>query len=288
MAVPDHAVPAGRARRPAVRGGADDLAHARRDGGVRGARGPDPRPAGTAGSPGRGRVRASGVVCRAVPAVRQQRTGVLLVTYSLFGAGFGSPAPRSPTASCPPCRSPGPASPPGSTPRAASSACRWGSRSRGPRPGIVATRQRPRRVPARGARELASAGGLRRGRAPPQPGHRRTPAQASAATAAACHGCGQRGGRGRPVSSDDLLATVIRPRMAGWGITRLADVTGLDYLGIPLAAAVTAARRPGPDGRGRPDVWRRRDERRAGRGRCGTPPRPSLCQLPVAPPPRTS
>ena len=26
--------------------------------------------------------------------------------------------------------------------------------------------------------------------------------------------------------------------MAGWGITRLADVTGLDYLGIPLAAAV--------------------------------------------------
>jgi ribosomal protein S12 methylthiotransferase accessory factor len=40
------------------------------------------------------------------------------------------------------------------------------------------------------------------------------------------------------VSQKDLLATVIRPRMAGWGITRLADVTGLDYLGIPLAAAV--------------------------------------------------
>lgn len=40
------------------------------------------------------------------------------------------------------------------------------------------------------------------------------------------------------MSPEDLLATVIRPRMAGWGITRLADVTGLDYLGIPMAAAV--------------------------------------------------
>ena len=39
------------------------------------------------------------------------------------------------------------------------------------------------------------------------------------------------------MSPDDLLA-IIRPQMAGWGITRLADVTGLDYLGIPLAAAV--------------------------------------------------
>jgi ribosomal protein S12 methylthiotransferase accessory factor len=35
-----------------------------------------------------------------------------------------------------------------------------------------------------------------------------------------------------------LLEVVIRPWMARWGITRLADVTGLDYLGIPLAAAI--------------------------------------------------
>jgi ribosomal protein S12 methylthiotransferase accessory factor len=40
------------------------------------------------------------------------------------------------------------------------------------------------------------------------------------------------------VSPEELLDSVIRPRMAGWGITRLADVTGLDYLGIPLAAAI--------------------------------------------------
>jgi ribosomal protein S12 methylthiotransferase accessory factor len=40
------------------------------------------------------------------------------------------------------------------------------------------------------------------------------------------------------VTPQDMLDTVIRPQMAGWGITRLADVTGLDYLGIPLAAAV--------------------------------------------------
>ena len=46
------------------------------------------------------------------------------------------------------------------------------------------------------------------------------------------------------MSPEDLLATVIRPRMAGWGITRLADVTGLDYLGIPLAAAVRPLGQP--------------------------------------------
>jgi ribosomal protein S12 methylthiotransferase accessory factor len=40
------------------------------------------------------------------------------------------------------------------------------------------------------------------------------------------------------VSEDDLLEVVIRPWMARWGITRLADVTGLDYLGIPMAAAI--------------------------------------------------
>jgi ribosomal protein S12 methylthiotransferase accessory factor len=40
------------------------------------------------------------------------------------------------------------------------------------------------------------------------------------------------------VSQEDLLDVVIRPWMAGWGITRLADVTGLDYLGIPMAAAI--------------------------------------------------
>ena len=40
------------------------------------------------------------------------------------------------------------------------------------------------------------------------------------------------------MSQEELLDTVIRPRMAGWGITRLADVTGLDYLGIPMAAAI--------------------------------------------------
>jgi ribosomal protein S12 methylthiotransferase accessory factor len=40
------------------------------------------------------------------------------------------------------------------------------------------------------------------------------------------------------VSQEDLLDIVIRPWMARWGITRLADVTGLDYLGIPMAAAI--------------------------------------------------
>jgi ribosomal protein S12 methylthiotransferase accessory factor len=40
------------------------------------------------------------------------------------------------------------------------------------------------------------------------------------------------------VSEEDLLEVVIRPWMARWGITRLADVTGLDYLAIPLAAAI--------------------------------------------------
>jgi ribosomal protein S12 methylthiotransferase accessory factor len=40
------------------------------------------------------------------------------------------------------------------------------------------------------------------------------------------------------VSEEDLLEVVIRPWMARWGITRLADVTGLDYLGIPMAAAI--------------------------------------------------
>lgn len=40
------------------------------------------------------------------------------------------------------------------------------------------------------------------------------------------------------MSQEDLLDAVIRPRMAGWGITRLADVTGLDFLGIPMAAAI--------------------------------------------------
>jgi ribosomal protein S12 methylthiotransferase accessory factor len=40
------------------------------------------------------------------------------------------------------------------------------------------------------------------------------------------------------VSEEDLLEVVIRPWMARWGITRLADVTGLDYLGIPMVAAI--------------------------------------------------
>jgi ribosomal protein S12 methylthiotransferase accessory factor len=40
------------------------------------------------------------------------------------------------------------------------------------------------------------------------------------------------------VSQDELLEVVIRPWMARWGITRLADVTGLDYCAIPLAAAI--------------------------------------------------
>ena len=46
------------------------------------------------------------------------------------------------------------------------------------------------------------------------------------------------------MSQEDLLDTVIRPRMAGWGITRLADLTGLDYLGIPMAAAIRPLSEP--------------------------------------------
>jgi hypothetical protein len=46
--------------------------------------------------------------------------------------------------------------------------------------------------------------------------------------------------KGEPVSQEDLLDIVIRPWMAGWGITRLTDVTGPDYLCSTAEHAIRA------------------------------------------------